>query len=74
MQLGLGVGGGLVQHVRAWAFQGQCQKSADSEQMGRFQVLVSATKDSLCGWRLEVGVGGTTVRCGWKDPSAEVTS
>lgn len=47
-----------VQCVQGWTFQGQYQYSADSEQMGPFQVIARATRESLCGWRLEVGVSG----------------
>lgn len=45
---GVGLG---VQRVQGWAFQGQYQYSADSEQMGPFQVIARATRESLCGWR-----------------------
>lgn len=40
--------------------------------MGPFQVIARATRASLCGWRLEVGVGEATGQCGQKGPSAEV--
>lgn len=67
---GVGLG---VQRVQGWAFQGQYQYSADSEQNGTLSGDSEGYKGKPVWLETEVGVGRATGQCVRKEPSAEVT-